>query len=392
MVNFPGGKNQANHFLQESGLSQFRIEEFQDLFQLQVYYAGQWWGGEVLSNPMDLVQIAQTFGSFAERVLEQVPLELENLTSQLGLMTDAVQVYHQETHQRLVNNAWLRGELGSVAETLAQAIALLIQIRDVILDSNLFPVFYTDPSRRSNSALTRAERIFQAIWLWNWQHPDDCWAVNLGLLDATFGITRSAAQEFLNTNRERIKSYHDHIGVRNSRSHNRRKATAETFCQFVFQSVDNSAFLYLEDIEQRCIYLDQVVLNLLSSLRGSRNQTIEEVAGRLQETSQDLLEEICQRPLNFWQVNELLQVLRLEYDAKRQGIPQHGAPPRFSLETIHRVRLRPRTMGSLVNAIVIETSAGDRVVTLLAHLEDDGGLSLREVEVLRQWLSNQINS
>lgn len=79
---------------------------------------------------------------------------------------------------------------------------------------------------RSGGALERAKRIFAAICEWNQQHPQDTWAMTVGLLEETFGINRKAAKEFISVNQNLIAQHHAQIGVENQRGHNRGKDTA----------------------------------------------------------------------------------------------------------------------------------------------------------------------
>ncbi|PSB40735.1 hypothetical protein C7B80_32730 [Cyanosarcina cf. burmensis CCALA 770] len=79
---------------------------------------------------------------------------------------------------------------------------------------------------RSGGAKERAKRIFTAICEWNQQHPQDTWAMTVGLLEETFGINRKAAKEFLSANQNLIEEHHAQIGVDNQRGHNRGKDAA----------------------------------------------------------------------------------------------------------------------------------------------------------------------
>jgi hypothetical protein len=79
---------------------------------------------------------------------------------------------------------------------------------------------------RSGGAKERAQRIFAAICEWNQQHPQDTWAMTVGLLEETFGINRKAAKEFISVNQNLIEEHHAQIGVDNQRGHNRGKDAA----------------------------------------------------------------------------------------------------------------------------------------------------------------------
>jgi FtsZ-binding cell division protein ZapB len=79
---------------------------------------------------------------------------------------------------------------------------------------------------RSGGAKDRAKRIFATICEWNQQHPQDTWAITVGLLEETFGINRKAAKEFVREHQILIEEHHAHIGVDNQRGHNRGKDTA----------------------------------------------------------------------------------------------------------------------------------------------------------------------
>ncbi|MGL4623022.1 MAG: protelomerase family protein [Chroococcidiopsis sp.] len=79
---------------------------------------------------------------------------------------------------------------------------------------------------RSGGAKERAKRIFAAICEWNQQHPQDTWAMTVGLLEETFGINRKAAKEFISVNQNLIEEHHAQIGVDNQRGHNRGKDAA----------------------------------------------------------------------------------------------------------------------------------------------------------------------
>lgn len=81
-------------------------------------------------------------------------------------------------------------------------------------------------SVRSGGAKERAQRIFAAICEWNQQHPQDTWAMTVGLLEETFGINRKAAKEFISANQNLIEEHHAQIGVDNQRGHNRGKDAA----------------------------------------------------------------------------------------------------------------------------------------------------------------------
>lgn len=84
----------------------------------------------------------------------------------------------------------------------------------------------TPRSFRSGGAKDRAQRIFAAICEWNQQHPQDTWAITVGLLEETFGINRKAAKEFVREHQNPIAQHHAHIGVENQRGHNRGKDSA----------------------------------------------------------------------------------------------------------------------------------------------------------------------
>jgi FtsZ-binding cell division protein ZapB len=84
----------------------------------------------------------------------------------------------------------------------------------------------TPKPARSGGARNRAKHIFAAICEWNQQHPQDTWAMTVGLLEETFGINRKAAKEFINVNQNLIAQHHAQIGVDNQRGHNRGKDTA----------------------------------------------------------------------------------------------------------------------------------------------------------------------
>jgi FtsZ-binding cell division protein ZapB len=79
---------------------------------------------------------------------------------------------------------------------------------------------------RSGGAKERAKRIFAAICEWNQLHPQDTWAMTVGLLEETFGINRKAAKEFISANQNSIAQHHTQIGVDNQRGHNRGKDAA----------------------------------------------------------------------------------------------------------------------------------------------------------------------
>jgi len=79
---------------------------------------------------------------------------------------------------------------------------------------------------RSGGAKERAQRIFAAICEWNQRHPQDTWAMTVGLLEETFGINRKAAKEFISANHNSISHHHERIGVDNQRGHNRGKDAA----------------------------------------------------------------------------------------------------------------------------------------------------------------------
>ncbi|OWY65323.1 hypothetical protein B7486_42480 [cyanobacterium TDX16] len=84
----------------------------------------------------------------------------------------------------------------------------------------------TSKLTRSGGAKERAKRIFAAICEWNQQHPQNTWAMTVGLLEETFGINRKAAKEFLSANQNLIEEHHAQIGVDNQRGHNRGKDAA----------------------------------------------------------------------------------------------------------------------------------------------------------------------
>lgn len=79
---------------------------------------------------------------------------------------------------------------------------------------------------RSGGAKDRAKRIFAAMCEWNQQHPQDTWAITVGLLEETFGINRKAAKEFVREHQNLIEEHHAQIGVDNQRGHNRGKDSA----------------------------------------------------------------------------------------------------------------------------------------------------------------------
>jgi hypothetical protein len=84
----------------------------------------------------------------------------------------------------------------------------------------------TPKPARTGGAKDRAQRIFAAICEWNQQHPQDTWAITVGLLEETFGINRKAAKEFVREHQNLIDEHHAQIGVDNQRGHNRGKDTA----------------------------------------------------------------------------------------------------------------------------------------------------------------------
>lgn len=84
----------------------------------------------------------------------------------------------------------------------------------------------TPKPARSGGAKDRAQRIFGAICEWNQQHPQDTWAITVGLLEETFGINRKAAKEFVREHQNLIDEHHAQFGVDNQRGHNRGKDTA----------------------------------------------------------------------------------------------------------------------------------------------------------------------
>jgi len=84
----------------------------------------------------------------------------------------------------------------------------------------------TPKPARSGGAKDRAKRIFAAICEWNQQHPQDTWAITVGLLEETFGINRKAAKEFVREHQNLIDEHHAQIGVDNQRGHNRGKDAA----------------------------------------------------------------------------------------------------------------------------------------------------------------------
>lgn len=81
----------------------------------------------------------------------------------------------------------------------------------------------TPRSVRSGGAKDRAKRIFDAICQWNRQHPQDTWALTVGLLEESFGINRKAAKEFVRSHQNLIEEHHAEIRVENQRGHNRGK-------------------------------------------------------------------------------------------------------------------------------------------------------------------------
>ena len=84
----------------------------------------------------------------------------------------------------------------------------------------------TSKPTRTGGAKERAKRIFATICEWNQQHPQDTWAMTVGLLEETFGINRKAAKEFISANQNLIEEHHAQIGVENQRGHNRGKDAA----------------------------------------------------------------------------------------------------------------------------------------------------------------------
>ena len=111
------------------------------------------------------------------------------------------------------------------------------QLQQVPDTTNPAPTQISKPATskltRSGGAKERALRIFAAICEWNQQHPQDTWAMTVGLLEETFGINRKAAKEFISANQHLIEEHHAQIGVDNQRGHNRGKdaATLKAFVQ-----------------------------------------------------------------------------------------------------------------------------------------------------------------
>ena len=77
-----------------------------------------------------------------------------------------------------------------------------------------------------------------AITQWNQQHPDDTWAINIGLLETNFAIHRKAAAEFLQERQSLIDQLHRDSNVHDPRVHNRRKDT-DQLKAFVQPFLDN---------------------------------------------------------------------------------------------------------------------------------------------------------
>lgn len=80
------------------------------------------------------------------------------------------------------------------------------------------------PSR--GAAIARAESIFHALIAWNTQHPDDTFAMTDWLLEGVFNVNRKAAKQFCQDFHDAIRQHHEHIGIDNTRSHNRGRDTS----------------------------------------------------------------------------------------------------------------------------------------------------------------------
>jgi len=79
----------------------------------------------------------------------------------------------------------------------------------------------TPIARKLGGAADRANSIFLAVQDWNWQHPEQTFAITLSLLKDEFGINFKAARSFLEERQNDIWELHQSSGVVNPRSHNR---------------------------------------------------------------------------------------------------------------------------------------------------------------------------
>lgn len=79
--------------------------------------------------------------------------------------------------------------------------------------------------RKPGQAFERARYIFGCIQEWNYQNPDNTFAISPGFLESVFHINRKAAKQFCSKFDARIRQHHQKINVDRTASHNRGKDT-----------------------------------------------------------------------------------------------------------------------------------------------------------------------
>lgn len=170
-----------------------------------------------MKNERDALQdrLAASNGEFS--AISHLKLENQQLHSQLQQAQSKLQQFRSlldsgNGNQEQQHKA---GELSASTDT---SLALLQQKLSHDPKSDRSPT-----TRKGGSAKDRAHHIFEAIQQWNHLHPDDTWAITVGLLEEGFGINRKAAKEFVEEKQQDIWKHHQEIGVQNERGHNRGK-------------------------------------------------------------------------------------------------------------------------------------------------------------------------
>ena len=183
----------------------------------------------------------------AERVkaLEQEHQTLIQENQVLTKERDALKRRAQRKRKEITQVQSLEAENRSLAAQLQEAQQKLERFRCMVMDDSadkpsrkavtpdVTPIPSANrPGRKSGAAMARAQSIFDALKVWNAQHPETTVALSPGLLETQFRIHRKVAKQFCEDFRDAIDEHHTEIGVEKARSHNRGKSL-EAFKAFV---------------------------------------------------------------------------------------------------------------------------------------------------------------
>jgi hypothetical protein len=138
--------------------------------------------------------------------------ERDSLLSQVDSVSPSLLADLQSENQRLSS------ELSNAHSTLAHFRSLLS-----VPSPPPLPTAVSSAPRRKGSARDRSLLIWKSLQDWNQLHPDNTFALTVGLLESTFHVNRQAAQAFVSEFSDEINAYHHNLGISSLRTHNRGK-------------------------------------------------------------------------------------------------------------------------------------------------------------------------